>query len=572
VRTETVQRLLSMLRTQRVLVAWSAAFRIVNQGLGVAIPAVAVGLVVAVAGGSADAVGALAVLAGLALIKGLFRYLEQYTGHAVAFRLLARLRSQVFGWLERLEPATLQDERSGDLVARASGDIDRVEPFYAHTIAPVLAAVVVPVVTLVGLGLVANFLVVLALAPFVLLYLVVVPLMGWRGVAKAGAEVRRASGEMAASIADVVQGGSEVAVLGAGDQVLERLRRAGHFQASRAQALAESSARRSLAGGLISAAAIIAVTVVAVGSGLPVQALAVAVVLAWTVMTPLRALEQILPDTEQSLAAAGRLFDLEDRDPQLWGDQRPAPSEGGRVRFESVTVRSSEGTLIEDVDLEVPDGAFLALVGPSGSGKSTLVHTLARVRDPDSGRVVLAGRPVVDWAPSTLSAAVAMVPQRPDFFYGSLASNLRIARREANDTELMAALERAQLVEWVASLDEGLETHLGEGGLGMSGGQLQRLAVARAFLRDPAVLVLDEATSDLDVATERALLDEVYADRGRRTLIVVAHRMETVIDADQIAVLDHGRVVELGSHDELERAGGIYTALWRRHLDVLVEN
>jgi ABC-type multidrug transport system fused ATPase/permease subunit len=106
----------------------------------------------------------------------------------------------------------------------------------------------------------------------------------------------------------------------------------------------------------------------------------------------------------------------------------------------------------------------------------------------------------------------------------------------------------------------------------MSGGQLQRLAVTRAFLRDPAVLVLDEATSDLDVATERALLDEVYADRGRRTLIVVAHRMETVIDADQIAVLDHGRVVELGSHDELERAGGLYTALWRRHLDVLVEN
>jgi ATP-binding cassette, subfamily C, bacterial CydC len=169
----------------------------------------------------------------------------------------------------------------------------------------VVAAVVVPVITLVGLGLVANLLVVLALAPFVLLYLVVVPLMGWRGVAKAGAEVRRASGEMAASIADVVQGRSEVAVLGAGDWVLERLRRAGHLQASRAQALAESSARRSLAGGLISAVAIIAVTVVGVGSGLQVQALAVAVVLAWTVMTPLRALEQILPDTEQSLAAAG---------------------------------------------------------------------------------------------------------------------------------------------------------------------------------------------------------------------------------------------------------------------------
>ncbi|HUG07306.1 MAG TPA: ABC transporter ATP-binding protein [Acidimicrobiia bacterium] len=566
-RGETVRRLLTMLRPHRGLVVSSALFRIVNQGLGVAIPAVAVAYVIEVFEGSADMGSALLLLAGLALVKGAFRYLEQYSGHAVAFRLLAQLRSQVFRWLERLEPAMLGDERSGDLVARVSGDIDRVEPFYAHTIAPVVAAVVVPMLTLAGLAWVGGAPVVLALGPFVVLYLALVPWIGWRRVAEAGPEVRQMSGEMAASVSDVVQGAQEVAVLHAGDRVLDRLRLAGGLKATRERALAKSSAWRSLVGGLVAAAGMLAVVGVGVVSGLGVQALAVAVVLAWTVMAPIRALEQIVPDTEQSLAAAARLFELEDLPSQPWGGLDPTAAEGG-VRFEAVTVRSGDTTLVEGVELEVPAGSFLGIVGPSGSGKSTLVQTLIRGRDPHAGRVMVAGRPVVDLSPSALSEMVALVPQRPDFFYGSLASNLRIASRDAGDAELTAALERARLGEWLASLEDGLETHLGEGGVGMSGGQLQRLAVARAFLRDPAVLVLDEATSELDGPTERALLDEVYSEWRRRTLVVVAHRMETVTNADRIAVMDRGRIVESGTHAELERAGGLYAALWERHRDM----
>jgi ABC-type multidrug transport system fused ATPase/permease subunit len=284
-------------------------------------------------------------------------------------------------------------------------------------------------------------------------------------------------------------------------------------------------------------------------------------------MGALRPLEEIIPDTEQSLAAASRLFELEDLEPQVAGDLgRP---NDGEVRFERVSVQGGGLVMVESVDLIVPAGSFVGIVGPSGSGKSSLVATLVRQRDPSYGRVLIGGRPVEDLSPTALRAAVALVPQRLDVFHGTITSNLQIARPSAGIEEMTQALERASLLDWVHGLDRGLETPIGEGGIGLSGGQAQRLALARAFLRDPRVLVLDEATSELDTVTESAVLDEVYGERGGRTLIVVAHRMETVMSADQIAVMDGGRLVELGVHDDLVAASGLYAALWARHEDML---
>ncbi|HUG31470.1 MAG TPA: ABC transporter ATP-binding protein [Acidimicrobiia bacterium] len=567
-RVEIVRRLFSLLRPQRGLVVASVLFRIANQSLGVAIPAVAVALVIAAGEGSANPGTAMLVLAVLALVKGAFRYLEQYTGHAVAFRLLAHLRNEVFRWLERLEPARLEDERSGDLVARVSGDIDRVEPFYAHTIAPLVAAVVVPLLTLAGLAWVGGIWVVLALAPFVVLYLAVVPWLGLRRVAESGSDAPRLSGETAAAVADLVQGAREIAVLGAKGRIVAELLDQGRRRAVIARGFAASAAKRSLVGGVLAAGALLAVAIAAIASGLGLQELVVSIVTAWAVMAPMRALEQIVPDTEQSLAAAARLFELEDLLAQGRGEIDSGPPDSG-VRFAAVTVRAGDAGILDTVDIDVPGGSMLGIVGPSGSGKSTLVQTLVRQRDPDSGSVTLGGRSVSELTSSRLARDIALVPQRPDFFYGSLASNLLVAKADAESEEMLAALERAGLADWVEGLEDGLATHLGEGGVGMSGGQLQRLALARAFLRDPAVLVLDEATSELDAATERAVLNEVYSERGRRTLIVVAHRMETVITADRIAVMDKGRVVEWGTHAELETADGLYAALWERHRDML---
>lgn len=566
-RVDVVRRLLSLLKGMWVLIAVSAISRVINQTLGVVIPAAAVSLALAaVDAGSPGLWSAVWLLTVMALVKGLFRYLEQLTGHGVAFRLLARLRLQVFRWLQSVEPARLTEQRSGDLVARISDDIDRVEPFYAHTMAPLAAAVVVPTLTVIGLAVSVSTVTATVLAPIVVLYLAVVPWIGSRRLAIRAAESRRLAGESAAEVADLVQGAGEIAVLDAGQSVLVSLTRNNERSTSVRDSLARDAALRSLVGGLLAGAALVIVVVTSVLGGLGLRELAVSVTIAWTVMAPLRALEEIVPDTEQSLAAAARLFELEAIGAQSRGE---GDAVRGLVRFDAVTVVAGPDKILDSVDINVDEGAVLGVVGPSGSGKSTLVATLARLRDPSSGRVTVGGRPLTELADHELRKLVSIVPQRPDVFYGTVASNLAMARPEADEEEMRDALARVRLLDWVDGLDRGLDTPIGERGVGMSGGQVQRLAIARSLLRDPAILVLDEATSELDALSESAVLEEVYSERGRRTLIMVAHRMETVVSADLIAVMDRGRLVELGTHESLHESGGLYAALWQRHEDTL---
>jgi thiol reductant ABC exporter CydC subunit len=552
----------------------SAAFRVLNQGLGVAIPTLAAGILVGL-GSSSSIAGFAFLLAGMAVVKGTFRYLEQFTGHAVAFRLLAGLRAETYRRIVPLAPAGLEDDRTGDLVNRVIGDIDRVEPFYAHTIAPLASAIVVPVLAAIGIAVWIEPFLALTFLPFPLLMAGVPPWIRARRVAQLSKDARHQSGETAALFTDAIQGAREIAIFDARDVVSNRIETRSQTGTSTLRALSHMSAFRVGLGDLLAGGAVVTMLVVAAarfGAGLiGIPEFAAAIVISWVGTAPARAVEEIVPDVEQALAAAERLYELADRRPPVPtspGTEIPAD---GAVVYQgvSVTFPGSDAPALSGIDVAIRDKSFVAIVGPSGSGKSTLVELLVRFRDPDAGRVILGGADMTRLEQSLLRETVTLVPQRSDIFHGTLADNLLLARPAATREEMQSALNRAQLSSWLNSLDNGLDTAVGELGSTLSGGQRQRLAIARAFLRDPRVLVLDEATSELDGPTERLVLDEIAREHGKRTVIVVAHRLASIIAAEAILVVDAGRIVERGTHESLLAGGGVYSGLWQRHLDLV---
>jgi ATP-binding cassette subfamily B protein len=277
-----------------------------------------------------------------------------------------------------------------------------------------------------------------------------------------------------------------------------------------------------------------------------------------------REIRQSLIDMEAMLELRRQSADVADAPDAI--DLPPcADLRGGAVTFEHVSFRHgarSEG--LSEVSLDIAPGTTVAIVGPSGAGKTTLVRLALRMLDPQAGRITLDGYDLRALTQASLRKAVALVPQDVALFNDTLAANITFARPEASEAEVWAAAEAAELGEFVRNLPDGMATKVGERGLKLSGGERQRVGIARALLAEPCVLILDEATSALDSRTEAAIQATLRKARMGRTTLVVAHRLSTIADADEIVVLRRGKVVERGRHEFLLAAGGEYAALWRR--------
>jgi ATP-binding cassette subfamily B protein len=310
------------------------------------------------------------------------------------------------------------------------------------------------------------------------------------------------------------------------------------------------------------------------------KAVSIGTVVAFTTLQtrllfPIQSLLSVQADMEASLALFDRIFEYLDLPVDIVESPSPVelrPSELlGEVKFEDMWFRyggegadREEGWTLQGISLDVPAGTRTAIVGETGAGKTTLGYLVARLYEPQRGRVTIDGVDVREASLSSLAATVGVVSQETYLFHASVRENLRFARPEATDEEIEEAARTARIHDLIASLPDGYDTMVGERGYRFSGGEKQRMAIARTVLRNPPVLVLDEATSSLDTQTEAAVQAALEALSEGRTTITIAHRLSTVRDADQIVVLDHGEIVERGTHEELLERGGLYAALVAR--------
>jgi ATP-binding cassette, subfamily C, bacterial CydC len=477
------------------------------------------------------------------LARPLARYLERLASHDLALRSLVRIRTAFYRRIEPLAPAQLESFRSGELLNRMVGDVDALQGLYLRGIGPPVIALVTGAACV---GVAAAILPAagVILAAGLLAGGVLVPLAAWGLVRSAGRRQAMARGELTAELVELLRGAPELVVFGREEDALARIRAAD-------AELVRLGRRDALAAGLAEALMILVAGLTVAGT----LAVAVAasdagtldrVLVATVALLALASLDVVLPlpgaarELSGILGSGRRVLELTEREPVVRDPERPLTARTGSVAvaLEGVTARyGEEEPVLFDFDLKLEPGRRVGLVGASGAGKTTVLRLLLRFLDPQTGRVTIGGHDARALRQADVRATFALAGQDAHVFDSTIRANLSLARPEAPEAELLDALRRVRLDHWVASLPQGLDTHVGEEGSALSGGQRQRLVVARALLADAPVLLLDEPTAHLDPPTARELMDDLLDASEGRTVLLVTHREEGLGRMDEIVAL-----------------------------------
>lgn len=512
-------------------------------------------------------------LAVVAPLAGVLHWLESWMAHDMAFRLLAEMRIDFFRKLDQLAPAYLVRRRTGDLMSVATQDIELVEYFFAHTIAPACVAVLAPTVVLLVLASHSPWLA-LTLLPF-LAIVALSPLAMRHRVDELGSRAREAAGELNAHAVDSIQGLSEILAFQLEKPRGDALHALGQRHiALRLPFFRQLTLQHSLLEVMTGLGGLAIVTVggtLAAHGQIEAGMLPLLTILSLAAFLPVSEIAQIGRQLADTMGSTRRIYAIHAENVAVEdgpGVPLTASNHAASLILEdlSFTYPGMHRAALSHVNLTIPSGHTVALVGTSGAGKTTTAQLLMRFWDPQSGRILLNGHDVRQYTLDDVRARIALVAQDTYLFNDTLRRNILIANPEASEEQLQQAVHHASLDDLVATLPEGLDSRVGERGMSLSGGQRQRVAIARAFLKDAPVLILDEATSHLDAINERAVRDALDRLQTDRTTIVIAHRLSTIRDADLIVVLDAGQVVETGTHDSLLARGGLYAQLVQHQL------
>jgi ATP-binding cassette subfamily B protein len=558
-------RLLGFLRPYKRGVVWSLVLAALAMVCTVAIPWLTGRAVDRISAGDRDGLRTLAIaVIAVALVRLGLSVLRRLVAGQVSLAIEYDLRNLLYAHLQKLEMGFFAGQQTGQLMSRATVDLGSVRFFLGYGLVFILQSGLTILLGAAAMFWLQPGLAALALIP-VPFVVVVATRYGYRS-RPALQEVQQRIGEVTASVEENISGVRVVKAFAAEPRQLDR------FRASVARVFDQSmiaTRMRAFYNPFLAFLPNLGLAVILLVGGRQVVngTLTLGDFTAFytyllMLIGPMRMLGVALGMAQRATASGARLLEILDREPGIVGGSVPLPEGRGRVELRDVTFGYGDGPdALRDVDLVVEAGSTVALVGATGSGKTTLVQLLPRLFDPRSGSVLIDGADVRSVDVVSLRRAIAVVDDDPFLFSDTVAGNIAYARPDASQAEIELAAERAQAAGFIAELPDGYETRVGERGLTLSGGQRQRIAIARAFLADPRILVLDDATSSVDATTEREIKAALREVMRGRTTFVIAHRLSTIALADDIVVLENGRVLARGTHEELLTESPLYAEI-----------
>ena len=490
--------------------------------------------------------GILTALIVLAVARGALRYLEQMSGHYIAFKLLALLRDKVFSSLRRLAFVKLQDKQAGQLVSLVTNDIELLEVFYAHTIAPIMIAFFTSAILLLVFGHLSGWFVVVALAAYLTVG-VILPIITTKLAREDGRRYRELVGEMNDFFLDSVRGMKEIQLFGYAKQRLDEIQQRSQKIDTAFERIKDQEAKVRV----YTEVAVSVFNIIMLFTGLILfsldkidfSAFLIGVILLMSSYGPVIALSNLSSNLLQTLASGERVLSLLAEEPELKDVESAVDlKEVSCIDVENVNFAYGEEQILSDVCLSVKKGEILGIHGRSGSGKSTLLKLLMRFYDPKSGSIKINGESLPNINTRSLRDNMAYITQQTYIFNETIEENIRLARRDATLDEIMEAAKKASIHDFILSLPEGYQTKMTELGGNLSDGEKQRIGIARAFLHNAPIILLDEPTSNLDSLNEAMILKSLLNVKAEKLIILVSHRQSTMAICDQVIGIENGRM------------------------------